>query len=144
MINKDAGLLLRKLSFIIFLLLEVFIGWKNLQYIIGAEYNASEPVAEWERRFVPLKAAFPLTRGVVGYISDPDVAGYPYGPDDELEFNLTQYTMAPLIIHKGTNFEWIIGILSSSVYQDWARTHGSEFDSTFYKYNIYLIHRLNQ
>ena len=91
MINKDAGLIFRKLSFIILLLLEVFIGWKNLQYIVGAEYNASEPVAEWERRFIRLKEAFPLTRGVVGYISDPDVAGYPYGPDDELEFNLTRW-----------------------------------------------------
>ena len=134
---------LRRFSFLILLILEIFIGWKNLQFIKSAEYNTSEPVAEWERRFARLKEVFPLTRGVVGYISDPDVSGYPYGPDDELEFNLTQYTMAPLIIHKGTNFEWIIGVLSNSVYQDWAQSHGAEFKSTFYKYNIYLIHRLN-
>ena len=73
---------LRRFSFLILLILEIFIGWKNLQFIKSAEYNTSEPVAEWERRFVRLKEAFPLTRGVVGYISDPDVSGYPYGPDD--------------------------------------------------------------
>jgi hypothetical protein len=144
MINKDLIISLRKSSLLMLLLLEIFIGWQNLQYIKGAEYNASEPVAEWESRFVRLKKIFPLTRGTVGYISDPDVAGYAYGPDDDLEFLLTQYTVAPIIIKKGANFEWNIGILSRPVYEDWARLNSDKFEATFLKYNIYLIHRLNK
>lgn len=145
MINKNSKLLFfRNFSFLILLFLEIFIGWKNLQYIKSAEYDASEPVAEWEWRFERLKKVLPITRGIMGYISDPDVSGYDYGPDDQLEYTLTQYTLAPIIIKKGANYEWNIGILSSSVYEDWAQSNNGEFEATFLKYNIYLIHRLNK
>ena len=145
MITKDLGLLFRRSAFFIFLFLQIFVGWKNLQYIKAAEYNASEPVAEWERRFERLKMILPLTMGVVGYVSDSGVTGINYyDPNDQIEYTLTQYTMAPIIINKGDNFEWIIGVLSKSGYENWIGSHSGKFEITFLKYNIYLIHRLNK
>jgi hypothetical protein len=144
MIAKDPKLLFRYISFLILLVLQLFVGWKNLQTIKNAEYNAGEPVAEWERRFEPLKKILPLTRGVVGYVSDSDVPGINYwDPNDQIQYTLTQYTMAPIIINKGDDFEWIIGVLSKSGYQDWARSHTGKFEFIFLKNSIYLIHRLN-
>jgi hypothetical protein len=145
MINRDRILLFRKFSFVIFLFLEMFVGLKNLQHIKTAEYNAGEAVAEWEGRFERLKKILPLTRGVVGYVSDSGVTGTNYfDPNDQIEYTLTQYTMAPIIINKGGNFEWTIGVLSKSGYEDWIRSHSGKFEITFLKYNIYLIHRLNK
>ncbi len=145
MVNKDLTLLFRKISFLLLLFLQIYTGLKNLQYIQGAEYNASEPVAEWERRLAGLKKILPLTSGVVGYVSDSGVSGINYyDPNDQIEYTLTQYVMAPIIIKKGDNFEWIIGILSKSGYENWVSTHNGEFQITFLKYNVYLIHRLTR
>jgi hypothetical protein len=145
MVNKDRLLLFRKIALFLFLFLQIYTGWKNLQYIKSAEYNASESVAEWERRFERLKKVLPITRGVVGYVSDSGVTGINYdNANDQIEYTLTQYTMAPIIINKGVNFEWNIGVLSKPAYEDWVRSHGAGFEIIFLKYNIYLIHRLNK
>lgn len=144
MVKKDLISLFRKFAFLVFLVMEMFIGWKNFQYIKSAEENASEPVAVWESRLIRLQKTLPPKAGVVGYISDPDVFGYEYDPNTQIAYVLTQYSLAPVIINKGIKYEWIIGILSNSAYEEWVRLHRDEFEITFLKYNIYLIHRLNK
>ena len=58
-----------------------------------------DPVADWEKRFAPIKEQLPFQRGVVGYISDSSVAGAAYdAANDEGEYVLTQYVLAPIII----------------------------------------------
>ncbi len=73
-----------------------------------------DPVADWERRFQPLKALLPFQRGFVGYISDSAIQGITYdAANDEGEYILSQYAMAPIILVKGTDQDWNIGNLSS-------------------------------
>jgi hypothetical protein len=101
-----------------------------------------DPVADWEKRFVPLKNHLPFGRGLVGYISDASVPGVSYdAADDEGEYVLTQYVMSPIIIVKGTDQEWNIGNLTPPAYKAWSEVHGGEFEVTVFNGNIYLLHR---
>ena len=75
-----------------------------------------DPVADWDRRFEPLKARLPFQRGFVGYISNSAVPGIAFNEaNDEGEYVLTQYAMAPMIIIKGTDEDWNIGNLSGGL-----------------------------
>ena len=66
-----------------------------------------DPVADWEVRFGPIKAQLPFKRGAVGYISNSSGSGVSYNAtNDEDEYVLTQYALAPIIIVKGTTAEW--------------------------------------
>lgn len=102
-----------------------------------------DPVADFEQRFIPLKARLPFQRGVVGYISNADVPGASFDSADEQgEYVLVQYVMAPIIIVRGTDQEWNIGNLSREAYRLWNQSNQGQFDVTPLKDNIYLIHRL--
>ncbi|MGZ6315870.1 MAG: hypothetical protein ACXWNQ_01295 [Anaerolineales bacterium] len=142
---KNPGVLLRRSVFALFLVLEIFVGWKNFQDISAGEKAAGEPVAEWERRLIPLKKIMPFTTGVVGYVSDSEDLGIDYyNPDDQIEYTLTQYVMAPVVVRKGADHEWIIGNLSKQGYQNWNRSNPGHFDVSPLNYGFYLIHRLDK
>ncbi len=102
-----------------------------------------DPVADWEKRFVPLKARLPFKTGVVGYISDSSVPGANYNAaNDEGEYVLTQYTLTPIIIVKGTAQEWNIANLSRSAYELWSNSPQDEFEVIPFKDGLYLLHRI--
>ena len=137
--------ILRTVLFALFLVLEIFIGWKNFQDISTSEKAAGEPVAEWERRLVPLKKIMPFTEGTVGYVSDSPVAGIDYyNPDDQIEYTLTQYVMAPIVVRKGADREWIIGNFSKQGYEDWIRANPGPYEVTSLSYGDYLMLRLQK
>ena len=103
-----------------------------------------DPVADWEKRFVPIKERLPFRRGVVGYISDSSIRGVPFDPaNDEGEYVLTQYVMAPIIIVKGTNQEWNIARLDPQGFRAWSLTNGGKFEVTPFKGGVYLLHRIS-
>lgn len=54
-----------------------------------------------DQRFASLKAALP-TRGVVGYIGEPGVAG-------TADYYLAQYALAPLVVDHSENHPLVIG-----------------------------------
>ncbi len=102
-----------------------------------------DPVADWERRFQPLKALLPFQRGFVGYISDSAIPGIAYdAANDEGEYILSQYAMAPIILIKGTDQEWNIGNLSRGAFEEWSAHHSGAFDVTPLKGSLYLLHRV--
>lgn len=143
--GKSWWVISRRVLFAIFLALEIWVGWKNSRDIIAAQNAAGEPVAEWERRFAPLKKIMPFTKGTVGYVSDSGGLGVDYGnPDAEIEYTLTQYVMSPIVVRKGTDHEWIIGNLSKQGYQDWIRANPDHFDITALSFGVYLIHRVDK
>ena len=145
MSGSNTKTIVRRLAFAAFLMLEIYIGWKNFQDIAASQKAAGEPVAEWERRFAPLKKIMPFTHGTVGYVSDSPVAGIDYyNPDDQIEYTLTQYVMAPVVVRKGADHEWIIGNFSKQGYEDWKRANPGPFEITSLNYGVYLIHRLPQ
>lgn len=122
--------------------------YASIQNLISTKELGSisdDPVADWEVRFEPLKARLPFQRGVVGYISDSSVPGALYdAANDEGEYVLTQYVMAPIIIVKGTDQEWNIGRLSRQAYQIWSKPNQGQFDVIPFKGNVYLFHRLKK
>ena len=145
MSGGNAKTIVRRVLFAAFLMLEIYAGWSNFQDIAATENAAGEPVAEWERRFAPLKKAMPFTRGTVGYVSDSPVTGIDYyNPDDQIEYTLTQYVMAPIIVRKGADREWVIGNFSKQGYEDWIRANPEPFEVTSLNYGVYLIHRLKK
>ena len=102
-----------------------------------------DPVADWEKRFVPLKAGLPFQRGVVGYISDSDVPGATYdAANDEGEYVLTQYVLAPVIIRRGTAQEWNIANLDRHAFELWSKPNAGKFEVTAFKGGLYLLHRV--
>jgi hypothetical protein len=137
--------IIRRAAFALFLMVEIFVGWKNFQDIAATENAAGEPVAEWERRFAPLKKIMPFSQGTVGYVSDSPVTGIDYyNPNDQIEYTLTQYVMAPVVVRKGIDHEWIIGNFSKQGYEAWIRANPGRYEITSLNYGVYLIHRLQQ
>ena len=101
-----------------------------------------DPVADWEVRFEPLRARLPFVRGVVGYISDAGVPGAEYDrANDEGEYVLTQYALAPIIIVWGTDQEWNVANLSAEAYRLWSAQEHPEFDIQALGSGLYLLHR---
>jgi len=106
---------------------------------------SDDPVADWEIRFGPLKQQLPFQRGVVGYISDSSIPGITYNAaNDEGEYVLTQYVLAPIIIVKGTDQEWNIANLDKDAYAVWSKTNQGQFEVTTFKDKLYLLHRLKK
>ncbi len=104
---------------------------------------SDDPVADWEKRFAAIKQRLPFERGVVGYISDSSIPGVSYdAANDEGEYVLTQYVMAPIIIVKGTDQEWDIANLDRQAFELWSKSNQGKFEVTAYKSGIYLLHRI--
>ncbi len=102
-----------------------------------------DPVADWEKRFAPIKQRLPFERGLVGDISDSSVPGVAYNAaNDEGEYVLTQYVMAPIIIVKGTGQEWDIANLDRQGFDQWSKLNQGRFEVTAYKGGLYLLHRI--
>jgi hypothetical protein len=102
-----------------------------------------DPVADWEVRFEPLREKLPFVRGVVGYISDAGVPGAAYDrANEEGEYILTQYALAPIIIVWGTDQEWNVANLSTDAYRLWSAEEHPGFDIQPLGSGLYLLHRI--
>jgi hypothetical protein len=118
--------------------------------VVGGYTRARELVdtdgpffVEWEKRFNPIKEELPFTRGVIGYAADWDVPGVSFEPaNSEAEHILTQFTMAPIIVSRDTSREWIIANMDADNFESWLALQEGEFTVTKYKYNLYLLHRI--
>ncbi len=120
--------------------------YASLQNLLASRELGSlsdDPVADFERRFEPLKQHLPFQRGAVGYISAADIPGVNYdSANDQGEYVLTQYAMSPIILIRGTGQEWNIGNLSPQAYKVWSQSNHGQFEVVPFKGNIYLLHRL--
>ena len=118
----------------------------SIQNLIATKNLGSvsdDPVADWERRFTPIKERLPFQRGIVGYISDSSIPGVTYdAANDEGEYVLTQYVLAPIILVKGAEQEWDIANLSRQAFELWSSANQGKFEVTASKSGIYLLHRI--
>ena len=143
--NSKIRPLLQKIMVLLVVLGGMVAGWKNLQFTKTLGQLQDDPVTQWEKRFVVLKGLIPFKRGVVGYLSDSGVPGVDYAAANDLgEYTLTQYTLSPVILVRGTNQEWIVGNLSKQAYAVWSRSNQGQFEVTPLNYGLYLIHRLDR
>lgn len=120
--------------------------YASIQNLIATKDLGSltdDPVADFAKRFEPLKAKLPFKTGAVGYISDSSIPGVQFdAANDEGEYTLTQYVMSPIVIVKGTNQEWDIALLTPAAYKVWSESNNGQFEVIPFKGNLYLLHRL--
>ena len=127
------------------IVISLFASVKNLISTKELGSLTDDPVADYEKRFEPLKAKLPFQRGVVGYISNSDVPGAGFdAANDEGEYVLVQYVMSPIIIARGTDHKWNIGNLKPKAYKLWSQSHQGQFEVFPFKGNLYLFHRLSK
>jgi hypothetical protein len=120
--------------------------YQSINYLIETRELGSleeDPVTVWESKFSKLKKALPAEVDTVGYIADWDVPGIRYGNGDQHgEYVLVQYVLSPVIAVRGREYEWTIGNLSPEAYENWWSGRQGDYEVTFFKNNLYLIHKI--
>jgi hypothetical protein len=121
----------------------VYFGLQNLRNAMAIGSLNSDPVTLWEIRFEAVKKILPFQRGLIGYITNSDVPGALYNANNEQgEYTLTQYAMAPIILVRGDKEEWTLANLNSKAFQIWSRSNRDKFRVITLKDNLYLFQRL--
>ena len=104
--------------------------------------KGSEALDTWEDHLQPVRDALPIKRGVIGFVGEWDVPGIESAfMDQESEYLLTQYALAPLILVRGAVAEWNIAILNRGAFAIWEQSNQGKFEVIPFKHNIYLLHR---
>src|SRR5512143_2877259 len=133
--------LIKRLALVLFILISVY---SSVTYLIEniQAWNpvliTNDGVYDWDTRLSVLRADLPADVKVVGYISDWDITpDYNY-PDNETEYVLTQYTMAPVVVARGDDQEWVIVNLAPKDFETWRTTQPSDIDVTQYPLGLFL------
>lgn len=100
------------------------------------------PVDRWAARLQAIPALLPAGVETVGYLADWDIPGRPYdGVDQDAEYMLTQYSLAPLRVVPGADHEWIIGNFTAPGFESFLDGILPAYEIRSLKLGIYLIHR---
>jgi hypothetical protein len=88
--------------------------FQNSQEMWNPAGLSQDAETEWEERLSALKGDLPES-GVIGYVSEQDYPGISINPvDQDEEFVLTQYSLAPLILDRGNpHHDLVIGNFSA-------------------------------
>jgi hypothetical protein len=112
-----------------------------------AQAGAREPVSAWDERLTRMRAAISLRSGTIGYIGDWDLLAMDPNSDQfadqETEYILTQYALAPLVLKRGDDFEWVVANLSPSAYSAWRLSLTGDFRLFEFGSDFHLLHRLS-
>lgn len=104
--------------------------------------QGGEAIVAFEKRLEPAREAIPFQRGVIGYLGEWDVPGIGTEfRDQQVEFLLAQYTLAPLILQRGAQAEWTVAVLGPPALQAWQKTHPGEFEIIPLGRGVYILHR---
>lgn len=116
-----------------------------------ASFNASQPsedpASAWDARMRTVAEALPSDVSSVGYLDgadlDPSIPGR-----EQAEFYLTQYGLAPTVVHMGADYDWVVGnfgnaVAPAEIRSALQRKLGS-YDLQDLGFGIYLIHRLSR
>lgn len=126
-----------------FLVLALTLYQTATTYFAGEWRNPSdEMVTKWEGRVQALREALPPGMTVVGYVDDSSFSGES-SDFDANEFQLMQYSLAPVALQTGTDHEWLIGNFRSD--EDLAARLQEEFGAhevQGFGFGLYLIHDL--
>jgi hypothetical protein len=104
-----------------------------------------DPVSQWETRLQPVLKRLPDHIDMLGYVADWDLPDAEYNlVDQETEYTLTQYALAPRALQPGLEPEWIIGNFTRSGFRDWLDEQLPSYEITEMGFGLYLIHRTSQ
>lgn len=107
--------------------------------------NDTVYMSKWEGWVSKLIAPIPFKRGFVGYISNQDIPGAAFNKDnDDGEYVLTQYAVAPLILIRGTKQEWNILNLDPETYKMWILANANDFRFIELAGGMYLVQKVSK
>lgn len=136
--------LIKKLAIFLFILVAVY---SSATYLINniKAWNprliTNDGVYDWDTRLADLRADLPPDVEVVGYVSDWDISpDYNY-PNNETEYVLTQYTLAPVIVTRDAEREWVIVNLAPKDFGTWLATQPTDIKVTRYPLGLFLVHK---
>lgn len=112
-----------------------------LTFSSGEWRNPSdEMVSKWEDRLQALREALPTGVSQIGYVDDAALSDDPSQLDVN-EFQLMQYSLAPVVIDSGSNYEWIIGNFSDDENLEmWLGGQLGAHELQSFGFGLYLIH----
>lgn len=97
-------------------------------------------VTKWEDRLQALREALPDGVTKVGYVDDASLSG-DMSQLDANEFQLMQYSVAPVSIQMGYGQEWIIGNFNNDDNLNaWLIGHLGAHEIQEFGFGLYLIH----
>jgi len=106
--------------------------------------TAIDSVTDWEKRMKRVKNRLPDDVTVVGYVADWNLPGVETNPvDQDTEYVLSQYALAPIKVIPGLEAEWILGNFVTPNFRTWLDQSLPAYEVTEIGYGIYLIHRIN-
>ena len=135
--------LLRKL--IPFVLVAMSLAMAIYQFAVsfsaGEWRNSSdEMVSKWEERIQSLCEALPVDVTQVGYIDDAAISDDP-ALFDANEFQLMQYSVAPVAIDSEKRHEWTIGNFNDDAnLETWLTEQIGAYELQGFGFGLYLIH----
>ena len=104
--------------------------------------SSGDSVSKWEKRVKPVLDRVPGNTKVLGYVADWDIPNAEYEIiDQETEYTLTQYALAPRAVQPGLDHEWIIGNFTKPGFEDWLNQNLPSYEISELGFGIYLIHR---
>jgi hypothetical protein len=104
--------------------------------------QSTDSVSKWEKRVKPILDHVPSNITLFGYVADWDIPGSEYNiVDQDNEYTLTQYALAPRIVQPGLDHEWIIGNFTNRDFRDWLDKNLSSYEIIEIGFGIYVIHR---
>jgi hypothetical protein len=104
--------------------------------------QTSDPVSKWEKRVKPVLDHIPSTVTELGYVADWDISDSGYDIiDQDNEYTLTQYALAPRVVQPGLDHEWMIGNFTDKGFRSWLDKNLSSYKIIEIGFGIYVIHR---
>lgn len=126
-------------------LFSLFVAYKNTSFARASwdpDQPNNNPVDKWEKRVRPIRELLPKDVNLVGYVADWDIPDSGYNLiDQDAEYVLTQYALAPIMVQPGLEQEWIIGNFIHPGYEVWLDRSLPSYEIRSLGFGMYLIHR---
>ena len=106
----------------------------------GAWRNPSnEMVTKWEDHVQALRDALPSGLTEIGYMDDSTISG-DISAFDVNEFQLMQYSVAPVALQAGIEHEWVIGnVNNANDLEPWLTEQMGAHEVQSFGFGLYLI-----
>ncbi len=124
----------------------VMAAYQFIQVFSSAEWKnpSAEMVTKWENQVQALREALPSDVHRAGYV-DQSMLGENSIPFDANEFQLMQYSVAPVVLKIGIGEAWIIGNFDNDVdFRPWLDEKLDRYDVQSFGFGLHLIHKLGE
>ena len=136
---------LRAIAMISLVLYSIFVAATNglAAYSSWNRYSlVGDSVSKWEKRVRPVLDHIPSDITELGYVADWDIPDSGYDIiDQDNEYTLTQYALAPRIVQPGLDHEWMIGNFTDKSFLKWLDQNLASYKIIELGFGIYVIHR---